>query len=132
MLISGIRSYENIYNTKITDRVNAPEQAAGINSTSVQKPVSRDVENFDLEQNTEVKRDFKNSDNFADRYTPGATYEMKGSMSDVNKLDVTPSLSDNMRKQIFTQYEMFVGNASGTMVQSPQASSVRPTEDFTV
>ncbi len=131
MLISGIRNYDNLYNTKITDRVNATENAAKVNEPSIQPPKTREVENFDIGSETPQK-EFKNTDDFASKYNASATYEMKGANSDITKLDETPSLSDNMKKQIFTQYEMFVGNASGISARNNQMAALRPTEDFAV
>lgn len=46
---------------------------------------------------------------YAKRYQPDVTYELKGADSDINNLDVEKALSDMRKDQVLEQYQFFVG-----------------------
>lgn len=46
---------------------------------------------------------------YAKRYQPDVTYELKGADSDINNLDVEKALSDMRKDQVLQQYQFFVG-----------------------
>ena len=51
------------------------------------------------------------AENFAKRYQPDATYELKGTDSDISSLDVEKFMTDLKKDQVLQLYQFFVGDS---------------------
>ncbi len=62
---------------------------------------------------------------YANRYQPDATYDLKGADSELMSLDVEKAISDMERDQVLQQYQFFIGES-----QAEQLLESRNQENF--
>jgi hypothetical protein len=62
---------------------------------------------------------------YANRYQPDATYDLKGADSELMSLDVEKAISDMKRDQVLQQYQFFIGES-----QAEQLLESRNQENF--
>lgn len=95
MNISGIRPTAAIYEYKITEEGESKELA--------QQQASEEQDFF-----TEQKNQTETALSYARRYEPDKEYEMKGSESSLEDLDMEQTISDRRKNQLLQQYQFFV------------------------
>ena len=82
---------------------------------------------------SQSREQFKKPDNgnaeFASRYEPNATYELKGADSDIFSLDMEQAISEMQKDQVLQQYQFFVGE-QGVSAHTDDMG-VREIENFT-
>lgn len=119
MNISGIRTNAGFYDynsIKINEFRNQQIQE----SKAVETLPSLMEENTDSRQQEQenvsvtTSKEDHGAKEFADRYQPDATYELKGMDSDLSKLDIEKALSDMKKDQVLQQYQFFVGEKQQT------------------
>lgn len=69
---------------------------------------------------------------YADTYQPDKEYEMKGTESDIQNLDVQKAVSDMQKDRVIQQYQFFVGDSRGWKTEATAPAPLRGVEDFTV
>ncbi len=69
---------------------------------------------------------------YAMRYDPLETFEMKGTESDLRSLDVEKAISDMQKDQAIQQYQYFVGDSISQIVSANESSQRMMAEDFTL
>ena len=62
---------------------------------------------------------------YANRYQPDTTYDLKGADSELMSLDVEKAISDMKRDQVLQQYQFFIGES-----QAEQLLESRNQENF--
>ena len=62
---------------------------------------------------------------YANRYQPDASYDLKGADSELMSLDVEKAISDMKRDQVLQQYQFFIGGS-----QAEQLLESRNQENF--
>lgn len=62
---------------------------------------------------------------YANRYQPDVTYDLKGADSELMSLDVEKAISDMKRDQVLQQYQFFIGES-----QAEQLLESRNQENF--
>ncbi len=62
---------------------------------------------------------------YANRYQPDASYDLKGADSELMSLDVEKAISDMKRDQVLQQYQFFIGES-----QAEQLLESRNQENF--
>lgn len=104
MNISGIRPGAGFYdyNTIKTDQI-AKQQVESEEKAKVLFAVGEELETDDREDTGAL--------DFAKRYQPEVSYELKGSESDIKGLDVEKAISDMKKDQVLQQYQFFVGES---------------------
>lgn len=117
MNISGIRPSAGIYDyNKIKEKETKEIQAQQVSRLQEQqKAVSQKETAFD----------------YAGRYEPGKTYEMKGTESALEDLDMEKAISDMQKDQLLHQYQFFVGD-SRNAADSSESSEIYPYENFVI
>ena len=119
MNISGIRTNAGFYDynsIKINEFRNQQIQE----SKAVETPPSLMEESTDSRQQEQenvsviASKEDNGAKEFADRYQPDVTYELKGMDSDISKLDIEKALSDMKKDQVLQQYQFFVGEKQQT------------------
>lgn len=106
MNISGVRTYAGFYDYNTIK--SQEEKAQQIEDTKAEALQQEVQEEKAAELSIEKKPDTGAID-YAKRYQPDATYELKGVDSDIANLDVQQALSDMKRDHILEQYQFFVG-----------------------
>lgn len=114
MNISGIRTYAGFYdyntikNQEAHGRQIAESKAeASENLATMEEQKSKAPEQVVV---APVKPD-NGASEYAKKYQPDATYELKGVDSDIANLDVQKALSDMKKDQVLQQYQFFVGES---------------------
>ncbi len=113
MNVSGIRPYEGFYqynsiklnelrNQQIAASVKAAGQVNSAEDTAQEQKEEQDV--F-----APVNQSFDSYD-FAQRYRPDETFDLKGPDSDIESLDAKKAISDLEKDQVLQQYQYFVGD----------------------
>lgn len=95
MNISGIRPTAAIYEYKIIKE--------GESKELVQQQVLEEPDLF-----TEQKKQTETAFSYAHKYEPDKKYEMKGSDSSLEELDMEQAISDRRKEQLLKQYQFFV------------------------
>ena len=118
MNISGIRTNAGFYDynsIKINEFRNQQiqESKAAENLPSLMEDGTDSRQTQERVLVTVAKEDH-GAKEFADRYQPDATYELKGMDSDISKLDIEKALSDMKKDQVLQQYQFFVGEKQQT------------------
>lgn len=118
MNISGIRTNAGFYDynsIKINEFRNQQiqESKAAENLPSLMEDGTDSRQTQERVPVTVTKEDH-GAKEFADRYQPDATYELKGMDSDISKLDIEKALSDMKKDQVLQQYQFFVGEKQQT------------------
>lgn len=127
MNITGIRPYEAIGYA----RVQQNSDNLVVNSTKADyledAPVTASVSSSSVNRQTQTAYDF------AMKYDPNATYELKGKDSDLASLDKMNKLPESHKDQALKQYHTFVGNLGNKTenVDSQEKSNARQLENFT-
>ena len=130
MNISGIRTYAGFYDyNTIKDSETKSLQVQQMEPPTAQSAPEEeaDRQQLSLEPQRQNGPDTGAMD-FANRYQPDATYELKGVDSDVMSLDVEKAISDMKKDQVIQQYQFFVGEsraAEGLM-------QIRENENFSL
>lgn len=131
MNVSGIRPSESFYsynsiklNELRSQQINAAKEAA----------VAKVPQEVDEEPIIEVApaQNFTAYD-YAQRYNPDESFELKGIDSDISKLDVEKAVSELDKDQVLQQYQFFVGTAPTpitTLSESAQGMTLRSGENF--
>lgn len=110
MNISGIRPGAGFYdyNTIKNDTaVKEQIEAAEINPLAREEK-QKDGVQLAAQEISDSRTDTGGKD-FAERYQPKASYELKGTESDIMSLDVEKAISDMKKDQVLSQYQFFVG-----------------------
>ena len=128
MNISGIRTNAGFYDYNIMkqNEIRSQQiQEAKANANGKETP---EVEEVKVETaDVSTREDFGARD-FASRYQPDAVYDLKGTDSDILKLDIEKAISDMRKDAVLEQYQFFVGKnmaSAGT-----DFSAERETENF--
>lgn len=119
MNISGIRISAGFYDYNSIEKRQteqaALEQTSPVEEKEAVSPAEpeREQEEQASAESVRTKPDSGAID-YAKRYQPDVTYELKGADSNIAKLDVERALSDMRKDQILEQYQFFVGESGFT------------------
>jgi len=119
MNISGIRPFEAIGYYSNVNRIKGQEALAnGVNA----KGDYPEEQQGQPQQEPVVRPEQKeNAFEFAKKYDPEATYELKGKDSDITKLDKMAELPKAHKDEALKQYQVFVGGRAKSALQTAQA-----------
>lgn len=131
MNISGIRPSESFYsyNSIKLNELRNQQIAASKEAVAVQQP--QDLETAIAAESMPVQN--YNSFDYAQRYNPDESFELKGIDSDINKLDVQKAISELDKDQVLQQYQFFVGTTPTPIsaTSEPQSqTTLRSGENF--
>ena len=123
MNISGIRPFEAIGYYSNINRVNGQESVAV-------KPVAAEQEKQQPKQQQVFERpeQKENAYEFAKKYDPDATYDLKGADSDIKSLDKVTEMPKAHKDEALRQYQTFVGGRTKVAAQSPANKSTATVE----
>ena len=126
MNISGIRTYAGFYdyNTIKQNQVRSRQIQEAKAAVEQERALQEEVCPED-DAVVGVAQD-RGAREFTEQYQPDAVYEMKGSDSDIFKLDIEKAISDMKRDEVLFEYQFFVNSAGG--LGNPAVSNV--TEQF--
>lgn len=133
MNISGIRPTEAFYSynsIKLNELRN--QQIAAAKEAAVAR-LPQEVDEEPIEVIEAVPEQNYTSYDYAQRYNPDESYELKGIDSDISKLDVQKAVSELDKDQVLQQYQFFVGTSPKpiTTLSEPAAEqSLRSGENF--
>lgn len=121
MNISGIRPSAGFYdyNTIKSEELSAEQTQKTL--TAQQSDAEQDAV---MNVEASAKPDTGAMD-YANRYQPDATYDLKGADSELMSLDVEKAISDMKRDQVLQQYQFFIGES-----QAEQLLESRNQENF--
>lgn len=108
MNISGIRISAGFYDYNTIKNEGPTEPREEQTVPQVTEPEQTRAESAPVLEPVKSEPD-RGAIDYAKRYQPDATYELKGADSDINNLDVEKALSDMRRDQVLQQYQFFVG-----------------------
>lgn len=134
MNISGIRTYAGFYdyNTiKNSELISLPVQEVEPAGTldAAKEDADRQSELIAVENGTKNHEPDKGAMEYASKYQPDVTYDLKGADSDMAGLDVEKALSQMKKDQVLQQYQFFVGESrAGENLES----NLRMNEDFSL
>ena len=111
MNISGVRTYAGFYdyNTIKSQEEKAQQIEDAKAEILQQEALQQEVQEEKVAELSIEKKPDTGAIDYAKRYQPDATYELKGVDSDIANLDVQQALSDMKRDHILEQYQFFVG-----------------------
>ena len=113
MNISGIRTYAGFYDYNSIKSQEARHQQ--IAEAKAEMDEKESTVQATEQENVQAQRVKAEPDNgaveYAKKYQPDATYELKGMNSDIMNLDVQKALSDMKKDQVLQQYHFFVGES---------------------
>ena len=106
MNISGIRPSLGFYsyNSIKIDELRNQQLAV-----TAQEQAPMQEESTGYKDQLSVEQNFTSYD-YAKGYQPDETYELKGTESDISKLDVEKTMSDLEKDKVLEQYQYFVGD----------------------
>lgn len=121
MNISGIRPSAGFYdyNTIKSEELSAEQ---------TQKTLTAQQSDAEQEAVMKVEASAKpdtGAMDYANRYQPDASYDLKGADSELMSLDVEKAISDMKRDQVLQQYQFFIGES-----QAEQLLESRNQENF--
>lgn len=130
MNITGIRPYEAIgqYSNYIENKTDVKEAGQSVISQGDYLEERPNQQNIDYEiraNQTETSYDY------AQKYDANATYKMKGSDSDLFKLDIMNEIPKAHRDEALKQYQIFVGSKAAVARQDEEIPH-RQVEDFSI
>lgn len=113
MNISGIRMSSVFYDYNIIK--NGELEGRQRESAEITENPVESARSGEQDAAASLTRPERGAQDYAKRYQPDATYELKGIDSDINSMDVERFISDMRRDQVLQQYQFFVGdNLAGT------------------
>lgn len=133
MNLSGIRpcagfyDYNTIKNSEVQNHPIPEEKAVkaveALSVTDEEKQEQTDYNGPDPKRSEDL-----GATEFAGRYQPDVTYELKGAESDVANLDVEKAISDMKKDQVLQQYQFFVGEH----LAGEELADLRANENFSL
>lgn len=124
MNISGIRPYEGFYEYSPVNDDKVKEQSSELfTGASVQQQNTKDQPS--VEQNY-------TSYDYAQKFEPGITYDMKGADSELASLDVEQAISLMKKDQVIQQYQFFVGEGAAQKKLESSHVPAREVENFSI
>lgn len=108
MNISGIRTYASFYD--YNEIKNGEVRSQQIQQQNPEEEVQEAQNVTSVPDTRELDQSFGAFD-YAKQYQPDKTYELKGTNSDLDLLDVNQVLSDVQKDQVLQQYQFFVGES---------------------
>ncbi|MDD6306832.1 MAG: hypothetical protein PUA75_07780 [Clostridiales bacterium] len=133
MNISGIRMGAGFYdyNTIKTDEIAKQQIEDAETAKELPTVGQKETEAADRETVMQEERESRADTgawDFARRYQPEASYELKGSESDIKSLDVEKAISDMRKDQVLQQYQFFVGESQAQEI----LAATREKENFSL
>lgn len=122
MNISGIRPSAGFYDY---NTIKSEEQ---LSAEQTQKTLTAQQSDTEQEAVMNVEASAKpdtGAMDYANRYQPDVTYDLKGADSELMSLDVEKAISDMKRDQVLQQYQFFIGES-----QAEQLLESRNQENF--
>lgn len=135
MNISGVRPYAGFYeynSIKSAELGNRRMEAAG--EQSAKEAMDGRQENRQSIVTSEAAQN-QTSFDFAQNYDPNASYDLKGTDSDINSLDTMKTISDLDKELVLRQYQYFAGSRDSSVTQiasEPANYVVRGIENFSL
>ena len=121
MNISGIRPSAGFYDYNII-------KSEELSAEQTQKTLTAQQSDAEQEAVMNVEASAKpdtGAMDYANRYQPDASYDLKGADSELMSLDVEKAISDMKRDQVLQQYQFFIGES-----QAEQLLESRNQENF--
>ena len=135
MNISGVRPYAGFYEyNSIRSAELRRSQVMAANEQSAKDAMDGERKNSQSTVVPEAAQNFTSFD-FAQSYDPNASYDLKGTDSDINNLDTMKAISDLDKDLVLRQYQYFVGTKDNGVTQiasEPAGNVVRGAEDFSL
>ncbi len=135
MNISGVRPYAGFYEyNSIRSAELKSSQVMAANEQSAKDAMDGERKNSQSTVVPEAAQNFTSFD-FAQSYDPNASYDLKGTDSDINNLDTMKAISDLDKDLVLRQYQYFVGTKDNGVTQiasEPAGNVVRGAEDFSL
>lgn len=135
MNISGVRPYAGFYEyNSIRSAELRSSQVMAANEQSAKDAMDGERKNSQSTVVPEAAQNFTSFD-FAQSYDPNASYDLKGTDSDINNLDTMKAISDLDKDLVLRQYQYFVGTKDNGVTQiasEPAGNVVRGAEDFSL
>ena len=135
MNISGVRPYAGFYEyNSIRSAELRSSQVMAANEQSAKEAMDGERKNSQSTVVPEAAQNFTSFD-FAQSYDPNASYDLKGTDSDINNLDTMKAISDLDKDLVLRQYQYFVGTKDNGVTQiasEPAGNVVRGAEDFSL
>lgn len=135
MNISGVRPYAGFYEyNSIRSAELRSSQVMAANEQSAKDAMDGERKNSQSTVVPEAAQNFTSFD-FAQSYDPNASYDLKGTDSDINNLDTMKAISDLDKDLVLRQYQYFVGSKDNGVTQiasEPASNVVRGAEDFSL
>ena len=135
MNISGVRPYAGFYEyNSIRSAELRSSQVMAANEQSAKDAMDGERKNSQSTVVPEAAQNFTSFD-FAQSYDPNASYDLKGTDSDINNLDTMKAISDLDKDLVLRQYQYFVGTKDNGVTQiasEPAGNVVRGAENFSL
>ena len=135
MNISGVRPYAGFYEyNSIRSAELKSSQVMAANEQSAKDAMDGERKNSQSTVVPEAAQNFTSFD-FAQNYDPNASYDLKGTDSDINNLDTMKAISDLDKDLVLRQYQYFVGTKDNGVTQiasEPAGNVVRGAENFSL
>lgn len=135
MNISGVRPYAGFYEyNSIRSAELKSSQVMAANEQSAKDAMDGERKNSQSTVVPEAAQNFTSFD-FAQSYDPNASYDLKGTDSDINNLDTMKAISDLDKDLVLRQYQYFVGTKDNGVTQiasEPAGNVVRGAENFSL
>lgn len=119
MNISGIRPFEAIGYYSNINKVNGQEAVVAKVQVAEQQPKEQPKQQQVFERPEQKENAFE----FAKKYDPTATYDLKGEDSDITKLDKVTEMPKAHKDEALKQYQTFVGGRTKAPVQPEKVAA---------
>lgn len=132
MNISGLRPFEALDHFKVNNEVIAKAQADRISRMAMPEgKVAPTKESVDFSIQTEKPISQKlTAKDYAGKFNPTTSYEMKGSDSDLSKLDEAPKQKQESKDSVLLQYQFYVGPKNSVEEEIQTTQNAKQLENF--
>ncbi len=132
MNISGLRPFEALDHFKVDNEVIAKAQSDHISRMAIPegKVTSKD-KSVEVSMQTEkpISQKLTASD-YAGKFDPNASFEMKGSDSDIRKLDEVAKQKVESKDSVLLQYQFYVGPKNSVEEEMQATQNAKQLENF--
>lgn len=132
MNISGLRPFEALDHFKVDNEVIAKAQADRVSRMAMPEgrviPKDKPVD-FSVQKEQPITEKFTAVD-YARKFNPTASFEMKGSDSDLNKLDQAPKEKMEAKDSVLLQYQFYVGPKNSVEQEIQTTQNAKQLENF--
>ena len=132
MNISGLRPFEALDHFKVDNEVIAKAQSDRISRMAIPEG-KLTPKNKSVDVNVQIEKPISQkltASDYAGKFDPNASFEMKGSDSDIRKLDEVAKQKVESKDSVLLQYQFYVGPKNSVEEEMQATQNAKQLENF--